>query len=298
MITRFAADLPSCNVPTVSGALEKVSEARDTTVLVHGTRLHYRVAGTGPALILLHGLVGSGRNWIKNLDFLAQYRTVYALDLANCGVSDRVPGLDASLEAHAERVAGFMDAVGIEVADLAGHSHGAAMAMLTAARHPRRVRRLVLFAPANPFCTLGRKQMRFYATPFGAVFASRVIPLLPRALHLKSLARMYGDPGRIGEGVLEGYTCTLDRWGITNILEIMLRWREDMAVLEAALPAVAKFRPLLIWGDRDRAVSIDSGRELARRLGAPLRIVPDAGHIAFEEMPQVCNAVMAEWLAS
>ena len=273
-------------------------EAQESIVTVDGLRLHCRVAGGGPALILLHGLVGSGRNWIKNLEFLAQFRTVYALDLANCGGSDRVPGLDASLEAHADRVAQFMDELGIDAADLVGHSHGAAISMLMAARHPGRVRRLVLFAPANPFCTLGHKQMRFYATPVGAVFASRVIPLLPRTMHRKSLERMYGDPKRISEGVLDGYTVTLDRWGITNILEIMLRWQDDMAVLEAALPAVAKFRPLLIWGDRDRAVSIKSGRELAERLGVPLRIVAEAGHIAFEEMPQVCNPVMAEWLSA
>ena len=278
--------------------LEQVVEAQESVVTIDGLRLHYRVAGSGPALILLHGLVGSGRNWIKNLEALAQFRTVYALDLANCGGSDRVPGLDASLEAHTDRVAQFMDELGIDSADLVGHSHGAAISMLMAARYPGRVRRLVLFAPANPFCTLGHKQMRFYATPVGAVFASRVIPLLPRTMHRKSLERMYGDPKRISEGVLDGYTVTLDRWGITNILEIMLRWQADMAVLEAALPAVAKFRPLLIWGDRDRAVSIQSGRELAERLGAPLRIVPEAGHIAFEEMPQVCNPVMAEWLGA
>lgn len=278
--------------------LEQVVTAEELEVHVDGLRLRYRVAGSGPALILLHGLVGSGRNWVKNLESLARFRTVYAPDLANCGGSDRVPGLDASLEAHADRVAGFMDAMGIGAADFAGHSHGAAISMVMAARHPERVRRLVLFAPANPFCTLGHKQMRFYATPVGAVFASRVIPLLPRTMHRRSLERMYGDRRRISEGVLDGYTVTLDRWGITNILEIMLRWRADMAVLEAALPAVAKFRPLLIWGDRDRAVSLESGRELAERLGAPLRIVPEAGHIPFEEMPGVCNPVMAEWLGA
>ncbi len=268
----------------------------ESTVVVDGVRVNYRRAGTGPALVLVHGLVGSARNWNRNLEFLAQFRTVYALDLANSGASERVVGLNAALEAHADRVARCMDVLGIERADVGGHSHGGAISMMLAARHPERVRRLVLFAPANPFCTLGHAQMRFYATRVGSIFASRVIPLLPRVLHRRSLERMYGDPNRIGEGVLDGYTCNLDRWGITNILEIMLRWSEDMALLEAALPAVAEFRPLLIWGDRDRAVTLQSGRELARRLGAPLKVVPEAGHIAFEEMPEVCNQAVGEWL--
>jgi pimeloyl-ACP methyl ester carboxylesterase len=191
-----------------------------------------------------------------------------------------------------------MDALGIDVADIAGHSHGGAIAMMVAARYPERVRGLVLFAPANPFCTLGHAQMRFYATRIGSVFAKHVIPLLPKVLHRRSLERMYGDKRRMAEGVLEGYTDGLDSSAIEHILAIMLRWGEDMELLRAALPKLTGFPTLLFWGDRDRAVALGSGEELARRLGIPLRVVPEAGHIAFEEMPDVCNPVWGEWLTS
>jgi len=273
-------------------------QARDaeSTVVVQGVRLHYQQAGSGPALILLHGIVGSGRNWNRNIEFLSNFRTVYAIDLANMGSSERVKGLDASLEACADRVAAWMDALGIESADIAGHSHGGATAMMLAARHPERVRRLVLFAPANPFCTLGHAQMRFYATRFGAFFACNVIPLLPRILYRRSLERMYGDPKRIVEGVLEGYTDGLDSEAIAHILAIMRRWTEDMRLLQAALPDLAGIPMLMFWGDQDRAVTLRSGRELATRLGARLHVVPSAGHIAFEEMPDICNPMLGEWL--
>jgi 4,5:9,10-diseco-3-hydroxy-5,9,17-trioxoandrosta-1(10),2-diene-4-oate hydrolase len=275
-----------------------IDEIREATVLVDGVRVRYSQAGAGPALVLVHGLVGSAHNWNRNIRFLAQFRTVYALNLANAGASERVAGLDAGLEAQAHRVLRSMDELGIQVADVGGHSHGGAIAMILAARHPDRVRRLVLFAPANPYCTLGQAQMRFYATRLGSVFAGWIIPLLPRALHRRSLERMYGDPGRIVEGVLEGYTDGLNRPAIQHVLAIMLRWSEDMAVLEAALPSLTGIATLLVWGDRDRAVALRSGQELARRLGAPLKVVPDAGHIAFEEMPDICNRAVGEWLCA
>ena len=266
------------------------------TVVVDGVRVHYKRSGEGPALVLVHGLVGSARNWDRNIRFLSQFRTVYALDLANSGASERVAGLDAGLVAHADRVARCMDELGIDVADVGGHSHGGAISMMLAARHRARVRRLVLFAPANPFCNLGDPQMRFYATRFGSLFASRVVPLLPRVMHRRSLERMYGDPKRIAEGVLEGYTDGLNRSAIQHILAIMRRWTEDMAVLERSLPELTGVATLLVWGDRDRAVALKSGEELARRLGASLTVVPEAGHIAFEEMPDVCNRAVGEWL--
>lgn len=270
----------------------------ESTVVVQGVRLHYRQAGSGPALILLHGIVGSARNWNRNIEFLSNFRTVYAIDLANMGSSERVKGLDASLEACADRVAAWMEALGIQNADIAGHSHGGATAMMLASGHPNLVRRLVLFAPANPFCTQGHAQMRFYATRFGAFFACNVIPLLPRVLYRRSLERMYGDPKRIVEGVLEGYTDGLDSEAIAHILAIMRRWTEDMRLLQAALPDLAGIPMLMFWGDQDRAVTLRSGRELATRLGARLHIVPNAGHIAFEEMPDICNPMLGEWLTS
>ena len=107
---------------------------------------------------------------------------------------------------------------------------------------------------------------------------------------------MYGDRTRMVEGVLEGYTDGLDRPAIENVLAIMLRWSEDMQLLRAILPELKGFPTLLFWGDRDRAVALESGEELARLLGVDLRVVPEAGHIVFEEMPEICNPVWGEWL--
>src|SRR5260370_39588776 len=181
------------------------SEIEEAFVLVDGVKVHYQRAGTGRPLLLLHGLVGSARNWRQNISFLSRDSSVYAIDHFNMGESERVPGLNAGLEATADRLAALMDALGLDEADIAGHSHGGAVAMMFAARHPGRVRRLILFAPANPFCDLGNQLIRFYQSRVGVWFARR-IPFLPRMLKATALSRMYGDPSRVSSDALDGYT--------------------------------------------------------------------------------------------
>jgi 4,5:9,10-diseco-3-hydroxy-5,9,17-trioxoandrosta-1(10),2-diene-4-oate hydrolase len=266
-------------------------------VLVGGVKVHYQRAGTGRPLLLLHGLVGSARNWRQNIRFLARNSSVYAVDLFNMGRSDRVPGLDAGLEATADRLAACMDALGLAEADIAGHSHGGAVAMMFAARHPDRVRSLILFAPANPFCNLGHPLVRFYGTRFGIWFA-RQIPFLPRMLKANALSSMYGDPSRVSPGSLEGYIDGLYVPGtIDHVLQIIGRWFVDMGLLRSVLPGLIAKPTLLIWGDRDRAVGLPSGRELQRTLPkSSLLVIPGAGHIAFEEVPNICNKAMRDWL--
>jgi pimeloyl-ACP methyl ester carboxylesterase len=268
-------------------------------VLVGGVKVHYQRAGTGRPLLLLHGLVGSARNWRQNIRFLARNSGVYAVDLFNMGRSERVPGLDAGLEATADRLAAYMDALGLAEADIAGHSHGGAVAMMFAARHPDRVRSLILFAPANPFCNLGHPLVRFYRTRFGIWFA-RQIPFLPRMLKASALSSMYGDPSRVCPGSLEGYIDGLHVPGtIDHVLQIIGRWFVDMGLLRSALSGLIAKPTLLIWGDRDRAVGLPSARELQRTLPkSSLLVIPGAGHIAFEEVPDICNKAMRDWLLS
>ncbi len=270
---------------------------REDFVLVDGVRIHFGVAGSGPALLLIHGLVGSVANWRLNVDELATDATVYAVDMANMGRSERVAGLDASMPGTADRLAALMEALGLAQADVAAHSHGGAVAMMFAARHPQRVRSLILFAPANPFCQLGDFLVRFYQTRTGKALA-RVVPYLPRRVHAVSLRRMYGDPLRVVDGSLEGYTDGLRVPGtVEHILRILRSWTEDMRLLRAEMTRLAMMPTLLVWGDRDRAVGLASAEMLQGVLRrSQLVVVRGAGHIPFEEMPDECNRVVHGWL--
>lgn len=272
-------------------------EIEESKLEVAGARMHFLRAGAGRPVVLIHGLVGSSSNWRRNISVLARRRTVYALDMVNMGESDRVAGLDAGLEATADRVAAFLDAAGIGRADIAGHSHGGAVAMMLAARHPEWVRSLVLFAPANPYSDLGDNLVRIYSTPLGAWMAETV-PCLPAWVQQVGLGRMYGDPARIVDGCLAGYMDGLRVPGtVRHILAIVRRWFADMDKLQAALPEISEVPTLLVWGDRDRAVDMRSAAELQQVLrGAELRVVRGGGHVVFEEFPDEANALMVEWL--
>jgi len=276
--------------------LERVTRAEKTAVTVDGIRVNYLRAGTGPPLVMIHGLVGSARNWDENVQALAEIRTVYAPDAVNMGASQRVRGIDPGIEAQVARMVAWMDAVGIDAADIVAHSHGASIAIVLAARHPRRVRKLALFAPPNLYCQLGLPQVRFYSTFLGGVFARRIIPLLPRFMYRRSLARLYGDPSRMSTGALAGSTDGLDRAAIAHIVDVMRGWSGDMKIIDASLRELNGARTLLLWGDMDRAVSLESGRRLAGMIGARLVVVEGTGHMPFQEMPEQCNEALVRWL--
>ena len=267
--------------------------------VVDGARMHYRKSGSGPPLILIHGLVSSGAAWHLNIHVLAQHSTVYAVDLLGLGLSDRVPGLDASLDAVAQRMFLFMDAVGIKSADVIGNSQGGSVAFKMASHHPHRVAALIQVAPANPYSHGSDWLIGFYRTALGGMVAS-VSPWTPRWMRMIFLRRMFGDTRRIPPNSLECHTVGLRIKGTTqHVLQSLKTWPQDMASLSADIAAIADRRVLFIWGDHDRAVSVESAKVLQAQLPySELSVYKGVGHIPYEEVPERFNHEVAAWLQS
>src|ERR671914_2951502 len=104
--------------------------------------LAHEVAGSGPPLILLHGLSGSRRWWGRNVPAFADSYRTYTVDLPGFGESRGVRW--SRLDDIADRLADWLVAEGLSQAHIAGHSLGGAVAARLAARHPDRIDRLVL----------------------------------------------------------------------------------------------------------------------------------------------------------
>jgi esterase len=104
---------------------------------------HRDLGGAGrPPMIILHGILGSSRNWQTAGGDLAAHYHVFAMDLRNHGASPHAA--EMSFAAMADDVRAWMDTQGLPRAALLGHSMGGKVAMLFACRHPERVDRLVV----------------------------------------------------------------------------------------------------------------------------------------------------------
>jgi len=262
-------------------------------------RMRYLSAGSGPALLLVHGLLGYSFSWRFTIPALAQHATVYAIDLPGTGFSDRRPGLDYSLKASAERVLRFMDRTGLESCDLLGTSHGGAVSMTAAALAPDRIRRLILVDPVNPWSAHGRRLTAFLSNPLIAPLFVHLTPYM-RNLQEHYHRRMFGDPRRIPPDSIEGYRKPMRTPGSYEYaLAVTRTWNRDLGELELALPRIANIPTLLIWGSLDTAVDPASAAQLQQRFNnCRLVMFEGVGHLPYEEVPDEFNRTLIEYLSS
>ncbi|MBD0323349.1 MAG: alpha/beta hydrolase, partial [Aldersonia sp.] len=115
---------------------------------IHGYKRAYRIAGDGPALLLIHGIGDSSAVWADLIPHLARRYTVIAPDLLGHGHSDKPRG-DYCVAAYANGMRDLLAVLGIERATIIGHSLGGAVAMQMAYQFPQLVERLVLVSPSG-----------------------------------------------------------------------------------------------------------------------------------------------------
>ena len=286
---------PTCATPE-AGIHEHWAE-------VEGHRMRFLHGGTGPPLLLVHGLLGYSFSWRFNLPVLAKRFTVFAPDLLGAGFSERVLGMDCSMAAIAGRLLQFLQGQGIESFDLLGTSHGGAIAMMLTAlatqNNPSAVRRLILVDPAHPWSRPRPILIKLLGQRAGAALFRASLPVI-RLTHEHYLRRMYGDPRRISPGTAEGYKAGLaNRNAYEYPLSIVRCWQEDMRKLEAGLPRIAGIPTLLMWGSRDRVISPRTAAQLRRQFrNCRLLILEGVGHLPYEETPEEFNRVVLEFLES
>src|SRR3954471_17333923 len=157
-------------------------------VELHGHRVIYRIAGSGPPLVLVHGMVNSSRHWEGVAQRLASDYTVVAPDLIGHGDS-ATPRGDYSLGAHAASIRDLLAVIGIDRATLVGHSLGGGVAMQFFYQFPQRVDRLVLVSSGG----LGRE--------VSPLLRSAALPGVEAALwlaaHPRLLDALYGAGKRM-----------------------------------------------------------------------------------------------------
>lgn len=259
-----------------------------------GRRLCYRVGGEGPGVVLVHGLGGAATNWSRLARLLAQRFRVLVPDLPGHGNSEPLPR-PGGLEAFAGAVRACLDAEGMAQAAVVGHSLGGAVAIRLALAEPACVSALVLAAGAGISSTTRRAKAGLRL--LGILRPSRLAARYRRQVAASGLLK------RVCFGLLAGDPRALSAEAVLGFLEGAAA-ATDTATAAAALVADDPRRELhalrcpvlVLWGARDWFLPLADGFELARRLRAPLRVLPDTGHLLIAERPEECASLIAAFL--
>lgn len=270
---------------------------------IHGHRVGYRSAGSGPVIVLIHGMAGSSATWQSVIPALAERFTVVAPDLVGHGASEK-PRADYSLGAFASGVRDLMLALGHERATLVGQSLGGGVAMQFAYQFPERCERLVLVSSGG----LGDEVnvlLRLLTLPGAEI----VLPLacnrwihglglgvagllervgLRTGPHLDEMWQSYGS-------LADGETRTAFLHTLRSVIDVAGQRvsAADRLYLAAAVPT------LIIWGDRDRIIPVEQGRATHRAVpGSRLEIFEGAGHFPHCEQPARFVDVLVEFMST
>ncbi|MFI5616416.1 alpha/beta fold hydrolase [Streptomyces sp. NPDC051567] len=303
----LSAAAPSSQV----GAVGPGEGERLRTVALPGLELAVRVrpplrAGLEPALFV-HGLGGSSQNWSALMAELADTVDGEALDLPGFGWSPPPADRDYSVTALARAVIRHLDAAGRGPVHLFGNSLGGAVCTRVAAVRPDLVRTLTLVSPALPELRVQRSALptALLALPGTVALLGRLTRDLTAEQRTRGvLGLCYGDPGRVTP---EGYRRAVEemerRMALPHFWEALARsargivdaytlggqhglWRQAQRVLAPAL---------LVYGGRDRLVSYRMAHRAAAAFrGSRLLSLPEAGHVAMMEYPELVAAGFRE----
>ncbi len=270
---------------------------------LHGHRAVYRVAGRGPTVVLIHGMVNSSRHWEGIAKQLAGSYRVVAPDLIGHGDS-AAPRGDYSLGAHAAGIRDLLTTIGVERATIVGHSLGGGVAMQFFYQFPQRTERLVLISSGG----LGREVSPLLrgATLPGAS------PLLRVAAQRRLVDAIDGVGGRLrargsSKGVyLEAVARALrplqepgSRRAFLQTLRSVIDVHGQHVSARDRLYLLGDMPTLIVWGERDRTIPIAHGRAAEESIPrCRFETLPRAAHFPHLEDPDGLAMALGDFLGT
>ena len=255
--------------PSVHGVEHRFVEAG-------GLRMHVAEAGAGDPLVLLHGWPQHWYQWRGVIQRLADTRRLIVPDLRGFGWTDAPPG-PVDTDVFTRDVIALLDALGLEQTDLAGHDWGGFTAMLLAARHPERFRKVVALSAPHPWVEITPRLAletwrAWYALPLAAGLVERNTKLPHWFI------RREGVPAEDVDAYVERLRDPARASATTRLYRSYLRTLRDAVKQRQAEPRTPV--PLLLMiGENDQAVTPRLAEGLDRG-GDHLRfeLLPGAGH--------------------
>jgi pimeloyl-ACP methyl ester carboxylesterase len=278
------------------------AEIRTQEIAANGATIHVRVGGTGPAVVLLHGYGETGDMWAPLAEDLVRDHTVVVPDLRGLGLSSK-PETGFDKKTQAGDVAGVLDALKIDRADLVTHDIGNMVGYAFAVQHPERVRRFVLIdAPVpgigpweeilkNPLLwhfrfggpdmeRLVEGRERIYLDRFWNEFSA--VPSRFSEAAREHYAKLYALPGAMHSGFAQ--FAAFDQDAVDNKAFLAAKGKLGMPVL--AIGGEKSFGPMMATVMRFAASDVTEG------------IIPDSGHWIMEENPKATSVMVRSFLSS
>lgn len=270
--------LPAPHAPVPAAELEALLQQRfgQRVLALNGTDQAIRESGSGPAIVLLHGIGSGAGSWLEVALELSQQARVVAWDAPGYGDSSPLPSPVPTAEDYASRLVQTLDHLGIDHCVLVGHSLGAITAAAFTRLHPGRVRRLVLISPArgygDPARTLQREAVRnqrlstLEQLGITQMAAQRSGAMLSPRASAKALEWVRWNMARLNP---DGYR---------QAIELLC---SDDLLRHAALKVPCDVH----CGEADGITPPEACLTLAKALGATFSLIPDAGHASPIEQP-------------
>lgn len=272
---------------------------------IHGYRRAVRIAGSGPALLLIHGVGDNSTTWNSVHAKLAQRFTVIAPDLLGHGESDK-PRADYSLAAFANGMRDLLAALGIDRVTLVGHSLGGGIAAQFVYQYPHMVERLVLVSSGGVTKDVSIA-LRMAALPMGseALAALRLPGVLP-ALQLAGRAAQtvigstkYGRDLPDSLRLLARLADPAALSAFSRTLRSVVDGRGQFVTMldrSYLMPSVPK---LIIWGEDDMVIPVNHARIAhAAMPDSHLKIFGGSGHMPFRDHPDQFVDIIERFIES
>ncbi|HXR28549.1 MAG TPA: alpha/beta fold hydrolase [Solirubrobacteraceae bacterium] len=270
---------------------------------LHGRRVIYRVAGSGPPVVLIHGMLNSSSHWRSVAASLAEEYTVVAPDLIGHGDS-AAPRGDYSLGAHAASIRDLLAAIGIDRASVVGHSLGGGVAMQFFYQFPQRVERLVLISSGG----LGHDVsplLRTAALPGMSALLSMTI----RSRVLDGLwesGRRMRERGASPGGYLQAIARALRpletaeaRGAFLQTLRSVIDVHGQRVSATDRVYLLEAIPTMIVWGERDNTIPIEHGRRTHHAIpNSTFRTMPGVAHFPHLEDPDTLSALLREFIAA
>ncbi len=259
-------------------------------VEVFGRKINYIEAGSGPNVILLHGLGDDLSVWEQTVPALSPKYRVWALDQIGFGGSDK-PFINYRVSVLVEFLYAFCRKLGIEKATLVGNSLGGWVGAAFAHAHPEKVEKLVLVGAAGywPKHHGVQEMTREQLTKLGVSSPSA---------YRETMKWMLYDEAILTEAFVEAaYAAQLKRndgYTINQLIESILRGEDRLDGKMKKIEAPT----LVFWGREDEATPLAIGEAFAKEIpGAQKAIIDRCGHMPQFECPAALNAALRTFLA-